>query len=439
MGHTRQGSPRRGGRGRRALTLTALGTCIAVVTAAAACGDGGDGGGDEPAGPVDADRRAELLGPEDRAGGEPVRIGMVSDGAAAAFDTTDELRVAEATAEYWNTHRGGIAGRPIELVTCETAGDPARGTDCGNRMVEEGAVAVMFSNSAVAESAWDPLHDAGVPTMFFQATGERLETDAESTFLLVNPLPTLFGLPISLAERAGADKVAFVVIDVPLAVSAFEANGPRILDNAGLDYEVVRIPPGTPDMTPQMQEVVDGGAGVVHVLGNDTFCIAAFQGLATAGYEGELAAVSQCMTDATREVIPGDQLEGISVLSSVSIGADDDPSYQLYRAVTDTYGDEIRDPDKFETMGAYTVTAALAGSLEGMSGDVTPATVTRAIKAMDEQELPGAGGATFRCGGSAVASLPAVCTNQWLRATLDAEGHPDGYEVEDSSAILEGL
>ena len=437
MEDTRETRPQRGRRGPRALAAAALCTCL---VAAAACGGdddaGSSGSGD---GAVDSEAQAGLLGPENPATGEPVRIGMVSDGATAAFDTTDELRVAEATVEYWNTHRGGVAGRPLELVTCETGGDPAGGTDCGNRMVEEGAVAVVFSNSAVAESAWEPLHAAGVPTMFFQATGERMEGDAASTFLLVNPLPTLFGLPVALAESSGADKVAFVVIDVPLAINAFESNGPQILENAGLEYDVVRVPPGTPDMSAQMRQIVDDGAGVVHVLGNDTFCIAAFQGLATAGYEGELAAVSQCMTDATREAIPGDQLEGMSVLSSVTLGAEDDPTYQLYRAVTDTYGDDIQDTERFETMGAYTVTAALAGSLQGVTGEITPASAIQAIKAMPEQELPGGGGMTFQCGGSALASLPAVCTNQWLRATLGADGQPASYEVVDSSGILDGL
>jgi branched-chain amino acid transport system substrate-binding protein len=436
MKHTRETRPPRGRRSPRALAAAALCTCLV----AAACGgdddDGSSGDGDAA---VDSEAQAGLLGPENPSTGEPVRIGMVSDGATAAFDTTDELRVAEATVEYWNTHRGGVAGRPLELVTCETGGDPAGGTDCGNQMVEQGVVAVVFSNSAVGESAWEPLHAAGVPTMFFQATGERLEGDAASTFLLVNPLPTLFGLPVSLAESSGADKVAFVVIDVPLAINAFESNGPQILENAGLEYDIVRVPPGTPDMSAQMRQIVDDGAGVVHVLGNDTFCIAAFQGLATAGYEGELAAVSQCMTDATREAIPGDQLEGMSVLSSVTLGAEDDPSYQLYRAVTDTYGDDINDTERFETMGAYTVTAALAGSLQGVTGEITAASATQAIKAMPEQDLPGGGGMTFQCGGSALASLPAVCTNQWLRATLGADGQPANYEVVDSSGILEGL
>src|SRR5262245_15067623 len=67
---------------------------------------------------------AELLGPENQATGEPVRVGMVSDGKTDAYDNTDELRAAQATAEYFNAHKGGIGGRPIEVVTCEAKGDP---------------------------------------------------------------------------------------------------------------------------------------------------------------------------------------------------------------------------------------------------------------------------------------------------------------------------
>jgi branched-chain amino acid transport system substrate-binding protein len=192
-------------------------------------------------------------------------------------------------------------------------------------------------------------------------------------------------------------------------------------------------------MTPQMQQIVDSGAGVVHVLGNDTFCIAAFQGLKTTGYTGQIAAVSQCIDDATRQALPNGELDGISVLSSVAIGAADDPTYQLYEAVIDTYGAEVEDPGNINAMGSYTVMASLATALQDITGDITPQTVNQTIKAMPEQDLPGGGGATFRCGGSAMATYPAVCTNQWLRATLGADGQPSAYEVEDSSDIVADL
>ena len=60
----------------------------------------------------------------------------------------------------------------------------------------------------------------------------------------------------------------------------------------------------------------------------------------------------------------------------------------------------------------------------------------QAIKSMDEADYPGADGLTFQCGGSAFPAQPAVCSNNSLRATLDAEGNPASYEAVDSTDIL---
>jgi len=406
----------------------------ALLLAVTACSESTDESS-EPSDAPDREQVDELLGPEDPAAGEPVRIGLISDGQSPAFDARTEIYAAEATVEYW---RGGIGGRPIELVTCETGADPAVGTDCGNRMVEEGVVAVTIGQSTVPESIWEPVHKAGIPMMFFQTNGEAILADGEWSFVISNPLTTAFGLPISVAEDGGSDKIAFVVIDVPVALSLFESLGPEIVGNAGLDYELIPVPPGTADMTSQMSEVTDSGAGVVQVVGNDAFCIAAVQGLTTTGYDGEITQVSQCITDATREALPGDQLEGMYLTSGVAIGATDDPTYQLYEAVMSAYGEDV-DVANNLSMGGYTVIAALATSLENISGEITPATVAETIKSMPEQELPGGGGVRFRCGGSAMATMPAVCSNQWLRAELDVQGQTSSYVAVDSTEILEGL
>lgn len=413
------------------LRIAALG---ALLLAASGCGD--DDSSSEPDASAELDVQ-ELLGPEDQATGEPVRLGMVSDGATQAFDNTDELRAAEATAEYWNEHRGGVGGRPIEVVTCETGADPAGATDCANQMVEEDVAAVALSQSGLSESVWEPLHAAGIPTMFFQAFGEGLLTDEQSTFALVSPLSTFYGLPISVAESEETDKITFVIIDVPQALDILqEGAGPDILDSAGIDYEIVQVPPGTADMTSQMQQVADSGAGVVHVIGNDAFCIAAFNGLSAVGYDGAITSISQCITDATRDGVPGDVLEGTYLTASVALGATDDPTYQLYKAITSTYGDHVEDVENVTAMGGYTAMAALATSLNEIEGDITPETVIETIEAMPEQELPGGGGVTFQCDRSAVDAQPAVCSNGWLRTQLDAGGQPTTYEAMDSSDLL---
>jgi branched-chain amino acid transport system substrate-binding protein len=420
---------------RRGIALAAL---AALLVAVGACG------GDDDDSTSDADTEGtaspDLLGPENAASGEPVKIGMISDGATDAFDNTDELRSAEATAEYWNTHQGGIAGRPIEVVPCETGGEPGGATDCANQMIEQDVVAVALSQSAVAESVWEPLHESGVPTLFFQTNGESMLSDDTTSFVMANPVATFFGVPLAVAEAEGADTIAFVNIDVPVALTMFESGiADEVTSSAGLDYELIKIPPGTADMTSQMQEVVSSGAGVVHIIGNDAFCIAALQGLNAVGYEGKVTSISQCITDATREAVPPEQLEGVSITSTMAVGATDDPAYQLYDAVMGEYGDEVEDIDNALAMGAYTVISSLAMSLDGVEGDVTTETAAAAIKAMPEADFPGADGLTFQCGGSAFPAQPAVCTNQSLRATLDAEGLPSTYEPVDSTAILEGL
>jgi branched-chain amino acid transport system substrate-binding protein len=119
---------------RRALAVAAL---IVLVLAIGACGgDDDDASSDDAEDAPSGDDAATLLGPEDAASGEPVKLGLVSDGATQAFDNTDELRAGQATVEYLNAHKKGVAGHPIELVTCETGGDPSGASDCANQMVE---------------------------------------------------------------------------------------------------------------------------------------------------------------------------------------------------------------------------------------------------------------------------------------------------------------
>nr|MDT0667319.1 ABC transporter substrate-binding protein [Micromonospora sp. DSM 115978] len=121
-----------------------------------------------------------------QASGEPVKIGVVSDGQSAAIDNSAQFDVANATAAYLNEHKGGIGGRPIELVECETQADPARGADCGNQMVEEGVVAVAVAESGVAESVWQPLADSDIPVMFFGAGSSTILSD-DTSFTTSDP------------------------------------------------------------------------------------------------------------------------------------------------------------------------------------------------------------------------------------------------------------
>ena len=104
---------------------------------------------------------------------------------------------------------------------------------------------------------------------------------------------------------------------MPAATQIFADTTP--FKKAGLSLDVVPVALGTADMTPQMQKVVSNNPkGEVFVLGNDTFCIAAFNGLRTAGFKGTVTTITACLSDATRTAVPADFLKGIKISAIVA-------------------------------------------------------------------------------------------------------------------------
>jgi branched-chain amino acid transport system substrate-binding protein len=418
------------GRGRRRAVAGAL---AALLLTAAACGS--DSGSDSGSGDTSSGRPpSEVLGAKNEASGEPVKIGFISDGQTDVSDYSVELDMAAAAVEYVNDYKGGIAGRPIDLVTCETHLDPAKTADCANQLIQDDVVAILGGQLASIESAWQPIHDARIPYVGFAANSQQVLFDTESTFFMVDSLAALADVPMQVAKDNDQDKVTAVVIDLPTLTVFFQTIGPGIFEDQGMKLELVAIPPDQADMTPQMQDIASGDPGVVQVMGSPSFCTAAFNGLRAVGYEGPLLTISQCITDDVLQSVPGEFLEGAELFATSPVGDDSDPDVELYNAVVDTYAPDV-DTSIVGGYTAFTTVTAFAQALEGITGDITPATVISTLKAMKEMPLPLGGGVKYRCNGKAVTLAPAVCTRGGLIATLGPDGKPEDYVTAGSTPI----
>jgi branched-chain amino acid transport system substrate-binding protein len=391
-------------------------------------------------GTVGATTRAQsgagLLGTKNAAKGTPVKIGVISNGKTPTIDNSQETPVAEATAQWLNDYHGGIAGHPIELVICNDGNEPAKAVDCANQMLQQKVVAVVMGQNGVAENSWRPLHDAGVPLFNYASGNSSMASDATSTFMVANPRASLFSLPAGVAKKAKSKKVSAVIIDVPAATSFYKETAPALFQKQGLDFELIAVPAGTADMTPQMQKLVSGNPkGTAFVVGNDAFCIAAFNGLRTAGFTGKVATIVQCITDATRTAVPGEFLNGIQISSFSPITNPKDPSIKQYNAVLNKYG--ANDVDRSNTVGMamFNTMGAFGVALEGMKGEVTPASIISAVKSMPWSVVPGTGGLHFRCNAKADPTQPSVCSNATNAATLDATGKAVSYTPVNDAQI----
>lgn len=416
------------------------GAAIALVTVlafgAAACGeDSGDDAGTDDAtadtagGPTTTLTEADLLGEPNPAEGDPVLIGLLGTGGGCAQCSEGgavEEPMAEAAIAWANDHLGGIAGRPIELVVCNNELDPSKATDCANELISQDVNAVIMGADSTI-TGWEVLHEAGIPVVNQSTTQTSMIEDPDSTFILQGSNALTVEFPLGAAQDVEAEKVSILVIDVPSATDVYTDEVLSQYEDVGIEVEVIPVAFGTPDMTPQAQQIVQSNPdGLVNIVGHDAFCIPAIQGLAAAGFTGTIATISYCITDAMREAIPSEQVEGILLAASDSLGDPEDPSTQQFNAILDEYDPDIA-RDSSSAAAILADVSALAIGTAGLEGEVTPESIIEAMRSMDNAVLPGQGGRTFRCNGNADPTAPSVCMNSGLSGVLNAEGRPESY------------
>ena len=145
-------------RRRRAPNTLGLLSLAVVIASTTACTEPIPGGAadrpDESAFTIsDADSAVEALAGETTtlgvmpdapvaATGEPIRLGMINQDTGAVGAFPELTLAAQAAVDFVNAELGGIDGRPLELLTCDTGFSPEGSTACAQRLVSEGVVAV---------------------------------------------------------------------------------------------------------------------------------------------------------------------------------------------------------------------------------------------------------------------------------------------------------
>ncbi|QHN34045.1 ABC transporter substrate-binding protein [Gordonia pseudamarae] len=382
---------------------------VALTMVMAGCSDADD----DSSGDTAAD--LSLLGEVNAATGAPIEIAFPTTGASAAA-YTHETEVANATVKYINEYLGGINGHPITLTVCEDALQAAKARECANKAVGSKDVAVVGGTPSSPDTTAAVTSPAGL-AFFTTNGGSDKSMTLPNTYVLSNTPGGLVGLPAAMTKEAGAKKAALITIDAPIATGSIKALGPLAFGNAGVEMDLVAVPPGTADMTPQIQAALDGGAGFFQVLGDESFCVAAFRAMRTLGADQPVLTVNNCATTKVAEQVPGG-LEGIKV----QIGDDLSPDAadtKLFKAVLSKYGAE----GKEDGASAFRSLVAFQRALSGMQGDVTRKSIIDRLNAQPEPaEIPISAGLKFQCGSKPVVVAPNICTGGVLVGTAGKDG-----------------
>jgi branched-chain amino acid transport system substrate-binding protein len=371
-----------------------------------------------------------LLGPGKAATGAPLKIGFIYAGQTEAIDDRPELATAQAAVKYVNEHLGGVAGRPLELLSCTDNLLPANAIDCANQMIAAKVPVVLQSQPTNPAPVMKLLAAAKIPYFSWEGVDQSILLSPYG-WAIGNPL-TVLGGPIKFAKDNDLKKVAMVYIDIP-ATASFRAIADPIYKKSGIALVATGIPPGTPDVAPQVQAALSKGAQEFVVVGDSTLCINTLKALKTLGFTGQTMINSQCV-GGLAQAVPGG-IKGV-VVATIASNDPRDPEVALYDAVVAKYAPGTQAHGVNAEPGYAVVIAFARGVKDLDTSDVTPARIMQALTSMSPQTLPLLSGQTFQCNRKLAALTPAVCSNGAALETLDASGNVTRIEKFDLAPYL---
>jgi branched-chain amino acid transport system substrate-binding protein len=420
---------------RHARTAFAAAALTVAALVLSACSSGGASSSTQSSSSSSAD---SVLGPVKAATGTPLTLGYITDGKSAAIDFTALQQTAQAAVQYVNERLGGVAGHPINLKICETQQVPSRAIDCANQMIQAKVPVVL--NDVTGEGTYlvPPLVKAGIPYVTFEGSAPE-ELTTKNAYSLTGSVATLLGGIAGYAKQSGVKKMAILAFNVPSIIAAVNSLGKLVFGNAGIALQVIPVTPGSPDLNPQMEQVISGNADAFLGIADSTVCAGILKAAKSLNYTGKEFLNSECIAKSAASAIPGGY-RGVTISATTKQQAGD-KDYDLYAAVLNHYSPKTASAN-LTNIGAVLGYGAVLGFARAMtaggvtSGDVTASVVTAAMPKAKNVVQPVGGNVTFTCDGTAVPGLTGICGVGAQITTLTQDGAPTTYTTIDPSTLF---
>ncbi|MFC9789610.1 ABC transporter substrate-binding protein [Rhodococcus sp. NPDC127528] len=171
------------------------------------------------------DSNAESTG--NAATGAPIKVGQIVPIEAPGLAATSYAAGTVASVDAFNA-RGGVNGRPLELVQCDSMGDPNKEVDCANKMVSEGVVATLADFAPANNDATSQvLLTAGIPRIGLNPLNIADFTATNVFTPFSGSLLNLYGM-IDMLVAQGKTKLTLMRPDVPVAAMLTQLLGPAV-------------------------------------------------------------------------------------------------------------------------------------------------------------------------------------------------------------------
>lgn len=304
---------------------------VAVAILAAGCS--GNSGGEEVSLGNDLLKEAA-----DKLTGEPITIVDISEiTGVPGLPAINLPNGARAAAAYVNEN-GGIGGRPIEIVSCDSKFDPGASRACAQDAVAQNALAVIGLDDYSATAGDALLEKNDIITM--NAPNQTSLIQSSNSFALG---PAGAGELNAIGHYLGAMKqlenISLLMQDVPPAHSLAELLE-SAARNAGVDeVNTVYFPIQTTDFSAPVAKVVSSDPEAVFTLATGSQLSIIWNLLQQQGINSDQVYVQGGSLDASFFKEAGSVAVDANVMSEFTNPDDlSDPDVKLYREAMDKYG-----------------------------------------------------------------------------------------------------
>lgn len=387
---------------------------MALLLIAAACGSSDDSTssddtgtsdeststGDDTTTAEDDTAPAEDGGEGDAASGEPIVVGWhnLEGGVISLPEVREGFEVALA---YINDELGGVNGRPIDAIICNTDASPEASIDCANQFIEQDVVTAIQGVDVGGDAMLPILAEAGIAEVGFVPFGPQQQLDVGHSFFFGSASPSFATSSVLAVQDLGAQTIEFVFQDLPSA-RAYEENAIRPLaDELGLDIKVTYYDPAAPDFAALAATTM---ASNPDVIGSPALpepdCIGLVGALKSAGYDGDIFA-GACSDFIT--VLGAEAAAGVFMYSDIYITDVIDDAPADAAADLQIYIDKMTEAgleEKIEgfALAGFGVAMDVYGVMSTMDGEINADTFLAAMQTASGRRFFGQ---DFNCDGSA--------------------------------------
>jgi branched-chain amino acid transport system substrate-binding protein len=225
---------------------------LAAAVSAAACSSSGNTASTNSSGTANT------------AAGSTINIGVIAGltGPTTFPEGVDGAKAAVAAVNK----AGGINGHKLNLIVCDSQGNPNVGAECANQMVSSHVLYVDTDHSNEGDSYMPVLRSAGIPVM----TGTPVGTDEftfSNSFVLGSGTAT-DGAAGAMCAKLGSTKIGIAQLDIagltPIVSVIYKAIGPFGLSKA--NTSITLIPPTAVDLSTYAAALIQKSTCIVEVL-----------------------------------------------------------------------------------------------------------------------------------------------------------------------------